>query len=383
MVRLFSGLLKLAFFLALVFYGAGGWYFSEQLKKDALERDPYTPAFNLSIASVGEDSITLRQGSEEVPDLFNPAIYGLEWTEGYGRLGNITGQSSSDVTREFELLAGDDPEEGSTAAIDVFAYPENPKIAHGLDFDDVPYTSPIGEMSAWHIPGGSNLWVIHVHGKGATPAEALRMIPTVADLGHHQLAITYRNDFDQPIDPSGYYRYGKTEWQDLDGAVSYAMEAGADGVVLVGYSTGGAIALSFLYNSSLNEEVVGVILDAPNIDFSETVSYGASKRTLPFTSIEVPTSLVWVAKQISAFRFDLDWDELNYVAGAEQLEVPVLVFHGDADESVPIETSRALAEARPDLVTLVEVPGAAHVQSWNTDPDEYENQVRAFLSEVD
>ena len=381
-MRFWSGLFKLAFFLALVFYGGGGWYFSEQLRTDALEPNPFTLDYQLTVVSVGDGSITLRRGSEGNRDLFRPAVYGLEWNEGYGRLGEITDETSSDVTRRFEVLSGSQPEENTLAGIDPYAFTGDPTEALGIDYRAVTYQSPLGDMSAWEVAGSTNTWVIHIHGRGASPAEALRMMPAIVELGHNQLAITYRNDPDEPADPSGFYRYGQTEWQDVDGAVQYAIDEGAERIMLAGYSTGGAHALAFLYNSSKTDKVVGMILDSPNLDFSKTVDFGASQRDLPFTSIAVPSSLAWAAKQIAALRFDVEWDRLDYITPSDRLTVPVLVFHGDADTTVPIERSREFAAKRSSLVTLIEVAGAEHVQSWNVDPEKYQGDVQEFLDKL-
>ncbi len=46
--------------------------------------------------------------------------------------------------------------------------------------------------------------------------------------------ITYRNDRGAPAEPSNaLYAFGTTEWRDLDAAVSWALERGAPGVIIV------------------------------------------------------------------------------------------------------------------------------------------------------
>jgi len=59
------------------------------------------------------------------------------------------------------------------------------------------------------------------------------------------------------------------------------------------------------------------------------------------------------------------------------------VFHGTADTTVPIATSEAFAELRPDLVTLVRCPEAEHIACWNLDPEAYAAAVTSFLEEQD
>lgn len=143
--------------------------------------------------------------------------------------------------------------------------------------------------------------------------------------------------------------------------------------MLIGYSMGGGIVMSFMERSSLAGRVAALVLDSPMLDFSATVNHDASS---------VPGILHTLGKTVSGMRFGIHWKRLNYLERAGELHVPVLLFHGDADETVPVETSDKLARARPDIVTYVRVAGAGHVRSWNTDPEVYEASVRGFLARV-
>jgi pimeloyl-ACP methyl ester carboxylesterase len=135
---------------------------------------------------------------------------------------------------------------------------------------------------------------------------------------------------------------------------------------------GGGIVASFLYRSALSGQVAAVILDAPVLNLEATVDWGARDRFVPWP-------LKDVGKEIAGARFDIDWRELDYLRRAGELAAPVLLFHGDADEKVPVATSAKLAELRPDLVQYIRAPGAGHVRSWNVDPEAYEAAVREFL----
>jgi pimeloyl-ACP methyl ester carboxylesterase len=138
---------------------------------------------------------------------------------------------------------------------------------------------------------------------------------------------------------------------------------------------GGGIVASFLYRSPLADRVVGVILDAPMLDFEATIEWGARGRFVPWP-------IKAAGKQLAVWRFDIDWAAVDYLKPAQELAVPILLFHGDDDRKVPVSTSDALAEARPDLVTYFRTAGAGHVRSWNADPQRYEAAVREFLSRV-
>jgi hypothetical protein len=159
------------------------------------------------------------------------------------------------------------------------------------------------------------------------------------------------------------------------------MEQGATGVVLVGYSMGGGTIAAFLLHSTLADRVDAVVLDAPMLDFSNTVDENASRETLPLIGLPLPSSLTAVAKWMSGWRFGVDWASLDYLSRANDFRVPFLVFHGTADTTVPISTSSEFRRLRPDLVTLVSCPGADHIECWNLDPASYESRVAAFLGE--
>ncbi len=268
---------------------------------------------------------------------------------------------------------------------DAFVIDADPLTVSTGDFqlEEVEYQTELGAMDAWYLPAGGETWVIHVHGLGTTPAEAEPMFAPLQEAGYPQLAITYRNDDGQPEDPSGYYQYGVTEYKDVSAAISYALENGAEQVFVNSYSTGAAHTLGFMFREQ-RDRVVGAHFDSPNINFGETVNFNAAQRELPLLGLPVPSSLAEVAKFITSLRIGVSWGSLDYVDTAStSLNAPVLVHHGTADMTVPISTSLDFADARPELVRLIQVEGAGHVGSYDVDPEKYVDEVLTFLQSVD
>ena len=260
--------------------------------------------------------------------------------------------------------------------------PEPITAVQGYELEEVTYDSPLGPMEAWYLPAGGTTWVVHVHGLGATPAEAEPLFAPLQQAGYPQLSITYRNDEGQPPDPSGYYQYGATEWEDVSGAVDYALANGATNVVLSGFSTGAAHAMSFLSRQP-REIVGGMLMDAPNVDFGRTVDYLAGQRDLPVVGLPVPITVSTTAKFITSLRIGVNWKLLDYIADADEtIRRPVLIHHGTADLRVPIETSLDLQATNPDLIRLIQVEGAGHIESYDVDRQSYVDSVLAFLAEL-
>ena len=352
---------------------AAGWYYSNLILDGTLVVKDEADKYEVEVTAVSDGQITLRSttGADIASE---PVTIGLAWPDGYARAGTTLSSTEDTVTREYDQLEGG-LQVGDLVRFDKFAFPGDPERAHGIAFDSVTFPSPLGELQAWHVDSTDDTWAIFVHGKGANRREALRMMPVMVDAGLTALAITYRNDPGAPADPSGYYQYGRTEWADLEAAVEYALAEGANDIVLVGYSMGGGIVASFLIRSPLAGRVAGAILDSPMLEFSATIDLGAERRG-------VPSFLAAAGKVVSSVRFGVDWAALDYLDRTDELSVPVLLFQGDGDTTVPRRTSEALVEERPDLVTYEAFDGAPHVGAWNADRVRYEEAVAAFLERV-
>ena len=376
--RITRSLAVLLVVLALVAHGVGGWYFSTQIIERAFEVNPSEPARDVEVVAMQRETITLRS-TDDHPDVGRNQVMGFETDAGYLRLGEVVEEPNGAFTRRYELVSGAIPVPGSLGDVTGLAYPSDPDQA-GLDLEIVSYDGPLGPQEAWLLDGTRSEWVIHVHGKGAGPHEALRLMAGLETSGYHQLSITYRNDPGQPQDPSGYYQYGREEWSEVAAAVDFARSNGATDVVLVGYSTGASIVLSYLYKTA--DDVAAAILDAPNLNMSATIDHGAAQEELPFGIQGVPVTIGATAKVIASLRASINWNAIDYANRIGQLAVPTLIFHGRDDDWTPIEVSREAAAARPQFVTLVEVDGAGHVQSWNADPVAYERRVSAFIADA-
>ena len=348
------------------------WYYSGLIEDGAFKIDREADELDLDIVSVSADQISFTHPSEE-GRWTQPGIWGLEWDDGYARVGDLLSDEDDVVTREFIEISGH-PKPGTPARMTREVFGTDPLIAHGIPFEEVTFPGQLSTLGAWLVYGGDT-WVIHVHGHAGDRIEALRSIPAIAQSGLSSLPIDYRNDEGVGEDPSRYYLYGATEWKDLEAAVQYALDQGAESVIPYGYSMGGAIVMSFLYNSPLASEVSGVVLDAPMLDMSRVIDQAAGE-------LHLPGFITSTARFITEQRFDVEFDDMAYLEGIDQLTAPVLLFHGDDDDRIPVETSDEFAEARPDLVTYKRVPGAKHVHSWNLDADRYESALESFLSLV-
>lgn len=348
--------------LVLSLLAAVGWYYSALI----LGPDEVKPPGGQAVLGHTDTTVTLAAS----PKARRPGRWAMQWTGGFGHIGPLLSVNDDSVVTRFQLAGGSPP--GRDAGLAGFAREADPARWLGYVFEPVAVSSRSGELPSWFVPGTDSTWVVFVHGRAASRAEVLRMLPAYGSLGLPCLVISYRNSPEGPAVGDGSYRLGAAEWPDLEDAVRHARKHGARDVVLVGCSMGGAIVTHLLRRSSERSLVRAAVLDAPALDWSVILADEARRRRVPMAVAE------W-GKFVARLRSGLDWDDLSQVRHAAEFTTPMLVFHGDADDVVPLRLSRAFAAARPGLVTLHVTPGAGHVESVNVDPEGYAGRVTNWL----
>lgn len=363
--------------LAVVAVLGVGWYFSNRA---LTVRE--TGQAELSIRSAGEGRAALsREGYADY--LGDHGIRAPVGARGpgdatvVGVVGEVLQDEGDEVVREWEATEGNLPAEPTRALIDQDVFWPDPS-AVGVPFEEVSVAGELGDLPAWLVEGegeAASTWVVWVHGWGATREESLRYLPAFQEVGVTVLVPTYRNDAGAPPDPSGRYRLGESEWRDAEAAVAYATDQGAKQVVVMAWSIGAAIALQMMDRSDQTEAVSAMWLDSPLLDWRDT--FGAQGR-----SAGLPGPLTAVAVWIIGLRADLDMDDYDWVARADELpDVPIHIEHPRGDTFVPNTRSVALAQARPDTVTLVDDSDADHTRAWNADPEGYDARLTSWLEE--
>jgi alpha-beta hydrolase superfamily lysophospholipase len=360
-----GGMLTLFTILALAV--AATWHFSSVV----LVPDHHDWPLEVQVEEVRSGRITLSRDDKSA----QPGVYGLDWQTGHAIVGPVLARSDDAVTRRLSDVRGY-LVPGIHVGLDSHVYSGDPGQSLGLPFRSVGVPDQLGPMPAWLVPGASlasrKTWAIVVHGHNDNRQNDLRIAPTLRRAGLTSLLISYRNDLGAPDSPDGLYHLGQTEWLDLQAAVRYALAHGAQNVVLVGYSMGGALITQFMQRSLLSRDVAALVLDAPVLDWRSVIEYNAEQIGLPgFLGLPVE----WM---IDA-RANPDWDSLDALEHPEDFHQPILLFHSTEDDLVPISSSDKFAAELPRWVTYHRVPIVGHTESWNLNPRLYDRRLRRFL----
>lgn len=327
-------------------------------------------------------TITLRATDESL--LVGDYSFWFSGGAGHARLGEILRHTGNSVARKLIAVDFGDLARARRGRFSGWFYLSPRDL--GSAYQNVSIDTELGAAPAWLVPAAepSTRWVIQVHGRAARRSETLRAVPVFRDAGYTSLLISYRNDEDAPASPDGRYGLGDTEWRDVDAALQFAIDHGAEDVVLMGWSMGGATVLQSLTRSELAGVVRGVVLDSPVVDWVTAIRYQGELLGLPGPIRSGVLSLIGMkwAGLLTGQRTPIDLPRLDFVRRSGELRVPILLMHSDDDGFVPATASRALAAARPDIVTYEVFTGAAHAKLWNYDRDRWNAAIGEWLTGI-
>lgn len=385
-----------------------GWYFSGLIYESGLNPE-FTETESVGTAedrvvveSITSKSIKLNVEEEQWGVMLENGIYGIIGQNGDAVIGKILNTNGNIIERELlqingSLVTGDriagsaglllDEKTGIYKILGTSGWSGQatqgiytPKSVVDIEYEDIFYQSDIGQFPAYLTSSGDDGVVIFVHGfRGDYSREVFAQLRAkdLMDMGFRSMIISYRNDRGLPKDPSGIFQYGVSEWKDIDAAIDEARKI-SQNVVLWGISGGGGPVSSWIQNTDDLSKVSGIIYEAPVISFWESVEVNGAAR-FPW----LPQGLFSYFKIVTELRYGVDFDSMDFRDAVINSDIPVLLFHGDDDEWVPVEMSDVIAESRDKNFTYIRSENVGHVTSWNADPEMYVRELSIFLNSLD
>jgi hypothetical protein len=232
-----------------------------------------------------------------------------------------------------------------------------------LQYEDVRVqTSDDLELQGWFVPGepetasgpDSNVTWLWFHGNGGNIGHRIGELA----LAHHR---TGANIF--IFDYRGYGESGGTAseqgtYLDSRAVVEYLAsrpDVDPDRIVYLGHSLGAAVALEL----ALTRPPLAMVLVSPFASVRDMANL-----TLPFPPVG------WLVRN--------HYDSISRI---RQLDTPILVLHGDQDETVPMSQGRKLYDAANQPKRFQILKGATHNDTYEVAGKQYWGAIESFLSE--
>ncbi|NQV70773.1 MAG: alpha/beta hydrolase [Pseudohongiella sp.] len=190
-----------------------------------------------------------------------------------------------------------------------------------------------------------------------------------------------------------------TYWDSADDAVALMDHLGIDKAVLLGMSQGGFLALraALRYPERVQALVLidsGVHIDPAQVTagYQQMISHWMSEEPLGEVGVQVAKLIIneaelsrkWIDIWESRDRYSIKYpaealltrDDITHRVA--EIECPVLIVHGEEDQSITIDRAELLSGQISDCRGLLRVPGAAHASNM-THPEIVNPGIAAFL----
>lgn len=249
----------------------------------------------------------------------------------------------------------------------------------GLEYENVTFPSRQDSLTlhGWLITARNDgRIVIMVHGSDMHRADPNIDMPgiaaSLANSGYSVLMFDLRGHGESEGKrlSAGYH-----ERKDVAGAVEFVKGRGYEQIGVLGFSMGGAASL---IAAAENDDIDCLVIDSSFADMTEIIEREFKERS-GMPGFFLPPMLFMVK-----LMYGVDFNAVKPIESAPEIAPrPIFFIHGEEDTFVPPEHAARLYEAAqgPDDILWM-APGAEHVRSYISNPEEYIARLTSFLDEA-
>ena len=228
---------------------------------------------------------------------------------------------------------------------------------------DVPsgrLTEP-DRLALWWLPHADPLapTLLYLHGSFRNLYPNLSKINALRDAGFAIVAVDYRGWGEStPLVPSedSIAADAGVAWAELE-----RRQPDPRRRVIYGHSMGSAVAVRLASQLRAGSD------------------YGALALESAFTRLPDVAAEAGFWGRVGAALTTLQFDSLSRIRA---VDAPLLMLHGSADRTVPVELGRRLRDAAPPGVRWVEVPGGSHSRLHSEAPEVYRRALQDLAREM-
>ncbi len=215
------------------------------------------------------------------------------------------------------------------------------------------------QLALWWLPQASNPQapaLLYLHGTFRNLYQNLAKIDALRQAGYAVLAVDYRGWGDSTvISPSEetITADAATAWAELQKRQPQASQR-----VIFGHSMGGSVAVRLASGLHGGSDYAALVLEAT------------------FTRLPDVAAASGFWGRLAAAATTLQFDSLSRI---KNIDAPLLMLHGTADNTVPIALGRRLRDAAPAGVRWVEFEGGSHSRLHSEDSVLYQETLQSVM----
>jgi uncharacterized protein len=247
--------------------------------------------------------------------------------------------------------------------------PGQPSGFTGLRAGDVAFTVDVPGATAgsteqlhmWWLPNANAQapTLLYLHGTFRNLYQNLPKIDALREAGFAVVAVDYRGWGDStPIIPSEatIYADANVAWAEL-----VRRQGDPRRRVIFGHSMGSGVAVELASHKHVGVDYAALILESS------------------FTRLPDVAKAVGVLGTIASWFATQEFDSASKI---KAVDAPILMLHGSADKTVPVELGRRLFEAAPKGTRWVEFEGGTHSRLHSEVPVLYQQALRTLIDQL-
>jgi fermentation-respiration switch protein FrsA (DUF1100 family) len=242
---------------------------------------------------------------------------------------------------------------------------------YDLPFEPVSFPSRDGlTLRGWWIPQvEAKSTIVFCPGALGSVHSDLEYAPWLHEAGYNLLLFDWRG---RGRSDGAVASLGALERRDLLGAIDWLKTRDIRRIGLLGFSMGGAVAIS---TAPVTDVVGAVVADGTFARVSEVLENGIAQEYPPLVARILGRLMI----PGMSLRLRTDVTLVDPIRWAAFLRAPLLLIHGEKDPYVSTESVHQLFQAAREPKELWLVPEAGHREVYKLRPQEYRERVVGFF----
>ena len=236
------------------------------------------------------------------------------------------------------------------------------------------------QLALWWLPHANPdaPTLLYLHGTFRNLYQNLSKIDALREAGYSIVAVDYRGWGDSTVivpDEESITADARVAWAEVQ-----RRQPDPARRVIFGHSLGGAVAVRLA--TTLHAVRAGGSDHAAGTGSADyaagtgSADYAALVLESTFTRLPDVAAAAGFWGRVAAATTTLQFDSLSRIG---RIDAPLLMIHGSADRTVPVELGRRLRDAAPAGVRWVEIPGGSHSRLHSDAPAVYQDALAQLL----